>query len=118
MRHFTLWAGDDVTLSATATDSAGAAVNLTGSTLSWTLSDGNVARVTKTTSDGITVTSAANGTFTVSLDTADTSDLEAGTYRHRATVTDASSNITTVLDGRARVLRDTAAPGWLWDYTD
>lgn len=118
MRHFTFWAGDDVTLSATATNSSGSAVNLTGSTLEWTLTDGRTERITKTTSSGITVVTAASGTFTVSLDAADTADLEAGTYRHRATVTDGSSNVTTVLDGRARVLRDTASPGWLTDYTD
>lgn len=105
MNHFTMAAGETVTLSITATDSTGAALNLTGSTLAWILSDGERTQVTKSTDDGITVTNAAGGLFSIRLDAADTADLPDGLYYHRAQVTDADDAVTTLLSGRVRLTR-------------
>jgi phage terminase large subunit-like protein len=118
LRHFTLAAGDSATLSVTATDSAGSALNLTGSTLEWVLSDGRQAQVTKTDSDGITVTNAAGGLFTVSLNPADTTSLPDGLYYHVATATDADDAVTTVLSGRVRLTRTSDEYSDLSDYQD
>jgi hypothetical protein len=106
-RHGVMTAGDSETLAGTATDSAGAAIDLTGATIAYSLTDGASTLVSKTGS----ITVAASGTFSVTLDPADTSGLEAGTYWHSAVVTAAGGTVTTTLRGRLRIARITAAAG-------
>lgn len=104
-------AGDTETLACTATDTAGTAINLTGATISYLLTDGQNLMVTKSLSDGITVTLAAAGTFSVVLSPDDTSGLEAGTYWHSAAITSSGGTVTTTLRGRLRISRITSASG-------
>lgn len=80
-----MYAGDYITLDFTAKEESGAALNLTGLTLKWSLgrtSDGP-ALLTKTVGTGITVTDAAAGKFKVELDPADTQKFS-GDYYHEA----------------------------------
>lgn len=80
-----MYAGDYITLDFTAKEESGAALNLTGLTLKWSLgrtSDGPPL-LTKTIGSGITVTDAAAGKFKVELDQADTQKFS-GAYYHEA----------------------------------
>lgn len=109
--HGAMTCGDTETLNCTATDSAGAVINLTGYTITYRLTDGTTTWVEKTTSDGISLTVAASGTFAVTLDPEDTEDLDAGTYWHACAVASAAEVVTTVFRGRMRLARITAAAG-------
>jgi hypothetical protein len=111
VHNLTLWSGDGLTLSATALDAAGAAISLTGASLAWRLTDGTRSLVTGSIGTRLAVVSAAAGTFTLTLDEADTAGLDGGTYRHAGTVTTAAGVTTTVVEGRVRVMRDDWAPG-------
>lgn len=80
-------AGDDVTLVFTVVDSAGAAVDLSSSTIRWGLfaspgyQPATTASVSKASGgSGIDTTSAASGIVKVSIDSADTTDLDPGKY--------------------------------------
>lgn len=110
LKNASMVAGDSETVSGTATDSAGTAVNLTGYTIAYQITDGTRTRVSKTTDDGsVTVTVAASGTFSVALEPEDTATLDAGTYRHRVVLTSGSGAVSTPLRGRLRLVRDTLA---------
>lgn len=104
--NLTLWAGDGLTLSATALDAAGAPIVLTGAALDWRLTDGMRSLVTGGIGTRLAVVSAPAGTFTVTLDPADTRNLDGGTYRHACAVTEADGTVTTVIEGRVRVIGD------------
>lgn len=84
LKHFALTAGEDRTLSLTATNVSGAVLNLTGATLTFKLarhlSDASV--LDKTPS----IVSAAAGTMTVSLTDSDTDDLSRS-YVYQVTAT-------------------------------
>ncbi len=96
-------AGDDVYLSWTVTDCDNVPVNLTGAqAISFVLAKAKTLKtsnlsplVTKSLSDGITVTNAAQGKFQVKLSAADTVGLS-GTYMYQASLTD--------IDGRKAAL--------------
>lgn len=80
-----MYAGDYITMEFTAKEENGSALNLTGLTLKWSLgrkSEGP-ALLTKTDGAGITVTDAAAGKFTVTLDPQDTLKFN-GDYYHEA----------------------------------
>lgn len=113
-----LVAGDTETLAATATDAAGTAINLTGYAIAYRMTDGDTALVSKSLSSGVAVVSASAGTFTVTLDPADTDGRDPGTYRHACAVTSGAGVVTTVFRGRLRITRITAAAGILRDYQD
>lgn len=110
-QHGVMTAGDSETLAGTATDSAGTVIDLTGATITYQLTDGAEVLVAKSLSDGITVTSAAAGTFAVTLDPDDTAGLEASTYWHSASITSSGGTVTTILRGRLRIARITSASG-------
>lgn len=96
---FTLVANNDCLINVTVTDAAGAAVNITGATIKWSLkrNKSTSAALTKTTSSGITITSGSGGIFQISIDAADTTSL-LGDYVHDAVVT---------ISGESVNLRDT-----------
>lgn len=104
-QDFTLNVGDDQSLSFAAKQSDGTtALDLTGATVKWKLSrtPQTAALVTKQTGgSGITVDSAASGTFTVTLESADTATLARGRYYHETQVIDASGNESTISMGHA-----------------
>ena len=90
-------------------DSSGAVigqVNLSGGSIVWKALDTlGAIRITKTTAAGITLLDAVNGKFEISLDPADTGDLE-GRFSHEAQLTDSSGNVTTVMAGVMTVEKD------------
>lgn len=108
-QDFVMWAGDNKLIDVTVVDGDGVAVDITGATIKWVLAKtaGDSALVTKTTGDGITITDAAAGKFRVTLVPADTESL-AGVYYHEAEVTDASSQVSTVLIGKVIVYKSAA----------
>jgi hypothetical protein len=112
-----MYAGDSLSLSGTALDAAGAAIDLTGATIASKFSDGVRSVIDGSIGSGITVVSAAAGTFTLAFAPADTDDFEPNTYRYSVTVTSSGGTVTTVLVGRIRVLRNDWG-GVLWDYQD
>lgn len=91
----TVYQGEDESIQFTITDSAGAAVDLTGATVTWACNKdgpGSAAALTKTDSAGITI---ATSVLTVSLSDTDTSGLAAGGYYHE---------IRAVLSGSGQVM--------------
>jgi hypothetical protein len=112
-----MYAGDSLSLSGTALDSAGAVIDLTGATIASKFSDGTRSVIDGSIGSGITVVSAAAGTFTLAFAPADTDDFEPNTYRYSVTVTSSGGTVTTVLVGRIRVLRNDWGAG-MWDYRD
>lgn len=101
-QNATIYAGDDVDINVAVTDPAtGDPKNLTGATVQWAMFKeykGTVV-VTKDTDDGVTITDAANGELTISLDAADTEDVRPDIYAHEVEVTDGSGNVSTVTTG-------------------
>ena len=55
--------------------------------------------ILKTLIDGVALTDAANGVFTVTLDSGDT-DLLRGTYYHEAEIIDENDNVSTIFIGQ------------------
>lgn len=109
-QDFTMWSGDDKTLTITVTDANDVVVDLTGaSALVWILKRSKHAAailVTKGLGAGVTITDAENGIFTVDLNPADTAALTQNNYYHEAQITDASGNISTLLIGTANIKFD------------
>lgn len=99
MADFTMFAGDTKVIPVTVIDEDGMAVNITGATFTWEAArtvDGTAA-ITKTVGAGIALTSPATGVFTITLDEADTDDLE-GLYYHEAEMV-LAGDTSTVLTG-------------------
>lgn len=104
-QNFEMFQGDDKDLVITVTDSAGAAVDLTGAAIAWQMA--RTARsatpnVSKSVGSGIVITDAPGGICTISLDPTDTEGLT-GDFYHELEVTDAQANITTVLSGTVTI---------------
>lgn len=92
------YAGDAAELAIELTDEEGAALDLSGASLSWTLARSPFAEssvLSKTSGDGIAV---EGSTATVSLTGAETAGL-LGDYWHQLVVTDAQGNPSTVATG-------------------
>ena len=110
MAGSSMYSGDTVSIAVTVTDSTtGAAVNLTGASMTWALATapGATALVTKTSADGdITVGGAGSNVATVALEPTDTATLTAGVYTHELQVTDGGGNVYTVYQGRLLVQGD------------
>lgn len=102
-----VYAGDDESVEVTITDDAtGSALDVSAaSEIAWKLYDGwgtQVLSKTKTTGGIGFVTDGTDGKIKIAIAGADTSAL-AGWYFHAATVTDGSSNVSTVESGRLLV---------------
>lgn len=78
-QDFTLWQGEDATVTFTVTDAAGDAVNLTGATLSWKAThDNTVITLTPT----LTNVNGTNDGVVLTFLPATTKDEPARIYRH------------------------------------
>lgn len=99
-----MWAGDTKKLQYTVLDENDDPVNLTNATINWWLAESatSTAILTKTTADDISITDAANGVFQVTINPADTQNLE-GRYYHEAEVTDDAGNVATVAVGVIKI---------------
>jgi hypothetical protein len=96
-----LYAGDNAFLNYAITDESNNPLNLTGSSLTYVIAanEGGAAIVTKTTANGgINVTNAAGGLLTVSLVSADTTNLS-GMLWQQLVMTDVNSVVTTLSTG-------------------
>ena len=104
-QDFTLYAGDDATLTVTVTEGV-AAKDLTGASVVWVLYDrfSRAAVLTKATGDGVTITDDEGGILTVDIDSTDTATLY-GAYYHECKVTDSDGNISTVSTGTVTIRR-------------
>lgn len=101
-----IYAGDDLTL--TLTDTGADIVDLTGSTITFTVAEtfgSATKKITKTTADSaeIEITDAANKIFDVKLVSADTANLS-GNFALKVVITDVAGNDATSAVGRFRVL--------------
>jgi len=95
---------NDINFLYTVKDQDGSAVNLTSATIKWSIrrTKDSTAALEKSTSSGITITSAANGQFTVAVTDADTVDLggvedgDANEYIMEAVITDSAGKVYTI----------------------
>ena len=94
---------NNITLSYTVVDQDEAAVNLTGATIKWSIRKSilDSVELTKTTSNGITITNAAGGLFDVYIDDQDTLDLSESNpdgvqYYMEAVITDTGGSVYTI----------------------
>lgn len=104
-QDFTMWSGDSKVLEVAVTDVDDEAVVLTGATINYVLqksSRGGQAIISKSTTDGISITNALAGKFEITIDASDTADL-AGDYYHECQVTDSSSNVSTIFVGTVTI---------------
>lgn len=103
-QNFEIHQGNNKILAFEVLDPLGAVVNISTASIEWLLSDdrNGTTRITKSTIDGITITDGPNGLFEVTLDAADTNDLE-GDFYHEATVIDGGSTMT-VSTGIAKIV--------------
>lgn len=97
-RKIVVTKGDTLEVDVSVVDESGAAVSLSGATLTWTISTqpGAAAVLTKTIGDGITIVSEAGGTLTMELTTTNTNALSAREYFSAVRVTFASGEVKTV----------------------
>lgn len=109
-QNFIMCSGDTRTLTVTVNDRVtGDPIDLTGASIAWVLAKNNksTAEIEKSVGSGITVATPASGVFVVTINPADTTDLD-GIYYHEAQVTDASGRVVTVMRGRATIETDLA----------
>lgn len=101
----TMVQGDTVALDFAIVDNAGDAVDLTGASIKWHMARSVYSEpdVEKALSDGIAFVDDGEGTFTVTLDSADTEDL-VGTFYHEVEITDSNGNISTPHTGSISIL--------------
>jgi len=93
---------NDVILIYTVVDQDNAAVDLTGATINWSIRQSldHTPAIEKSTTSGISITSASGGVFQVTINSADTTDLavanEVTSYYMEAVITDSSNKIYTI----------------------
>lgn len=88
---------NDYVFKFTVVDQDGTAINLTSCQIFWTLkrSSSSTAVVSKSTSSGVSITSAAGGIFEVTITSDDIEDVE-GDYYSEALIVDSTGKETTV----------------------
>jgi hypothetical protein len=104
-QNFSMVSGDNRSLAITIRDPAGALVDVSGaSAIAWQLaaSPHGVALVSKSLGDGISVVTSV---VTVTLDAADTADLDDGLYHHELEIVHGGGT-STVLAGQVAIARD------------
>jgi hypothetical protein len=103
------YSGDSLDLVVTVKNDDGDVVDISGADATWVLapSEGRPSVVEKTTGSGISLTDAANGEVTISIDPSDTENKE-GLYYHELQITDDTGNVSTALSGEFEIKRDTA----------
>jgi len=106
-QDFTMYSGDSNVITITVTDSAGAAKDLSGAAIVWSMAplvESEKTTIEKTNASGIAITGDGSaGIFTVTLAAADTAPLR-GDYYHEAKITDGSNNVSTVTIGKVTVI--------------
>lgn len=115
MSDFTMYRGDTVIFSGTATAAAGGAQDLTGCTLRFVAkkskrdTDGNAIISLSSPSSGVAIVSAAGGTYTVTIPPSSTSSLTKPEYLfYNLQLTDGTGRVYTVDTGTITVNMDVA----------
>lgn len=103
--------GDTLTMQIRVSDEDDSYLNLTSAAIIFmakeNITDDDLdAKIAKSVGSGITIDEATNGLFTVVLSPSDTEDLDAGNYYYDIEVTDASSNVYTVMIGLLTLIAD------------
>ena len=99
-QHFELVIGDDLVVTVTVQDEAGAVVDITGATINYTLNT-----PTPVTLVGA-ITDAVNGVFTLTFADTDTAGIAAATYDHQCQMTDGPGLKSTIFEGKVRLKAD------------
>ncbi len=114
---FEMVSGDTKKLKITINNSDDTPYDITGSTdIKWQLFINNTPEISKDLGAGIIITDGVNGILTISIDPADTDNLE-GTYFHELQIKDASGNVLTPRNpdnfdcGEAKIHKDLITPG-------
>lgn len=105
-----IYAGNDVKLDISLTDSVNDPVDLTGAIVRWALAsayDPGLALVTKSSlvSGQVTITDAASGLVQVNLTSMDTASLGGQPYVHEAEIIDTINAKMTVLTGTMTIIK-------------
>jgi len=111
MSQISIYKGDSRTLEVTVTDTSGAAVDITGYTMKFTVKKSeadttNTIQKTTTLATEIDLTDPANGIAEVYLLPADTLNLKAGTYVYDVEVTTDTSKVYTVIKSTFVIVED------------
>jgi hypothetical protein len=104
MADFIMFAGDTKILEVTVKDTAGAAVDITGTVIRWQLAKSVralVPLIEKSVGDGLEIVDGPTGRFDVTVDPDNTLELK-GNYYHEAEVDDGGI-ISTVMTGKATI---------------
>lgn len=107
-RDYEVVRGSDLVIpTRVARDRAGAIIDLTGASIDWRVgtADRLSTKVRLDDSDGITVVSATDGTYSMVLSASDTSNLNPGHYRYTVKVTESDGSITVVEHGYIEIER-------------
>lgn len=103
----TIKQGDDFSKTLTITDAAGAAINITGATLTFHLRAPGASTDAITPAPTLTLTTPASGVATLALTDTQTATLTAGlTYRYEVEMVDGTQLISTPVEGLALVEGD------------
>jgi hypothetical protein len=104
MVDFSMFAGDSKVIKVTVNDEAGAAVDISAASIRWQLAvnAGAVPLLSKALGSGIALADAPAGKFNVTLDSADTQNLNGGSYYYEAEIID-SGIVSTVLTGNVQI---------------
>jgi hypothetical protein len=104
-QDFYIYVGDTRSLVITVQDNSGSPVNLTGATIKWVLVKDDQAVLFKDnqSNGGVSITNAANGQCTLSIQAKDTISLTPGAYIHEARMIDSSGNSSIIFTGNVTV---------------
>jgi len=106
-QDFELVSGNDKNLNFTVLDQDDIAVDLSGATIAWSMSNSaknKTPLVNLLSPADITITDAPNGKFTVAIKDTDTESFTGGDYYHEARVTSSGGSKTTVAYGTVHLL--------------
>jgi hypothetical protein len=97
--------GTSFELQSVARKTDGSIIDLTSATITWRIGTDDFAttKIENSIGDGITVTDATAGKYTLKLTPSKTVNVDVEVYEHQVEVTDASSDIWSVLVGQFRL---------------
>lgn len=106
-QDFELVSGNDKTINFTHRDRNGVAVDITGATITWALSNTAKSKtpiISYTSPTNIAITEPLNGKYTVSIQDTDTEPLPGGEYYHEVRISDSGGRKSTGAIGTVTVL--------------
>lgn len=111
--NFSMYSGDTRRVRVTVVDTNGDPVDLTGSSITWSLSSDSTATgsqaITYTLSDNVALIDAVNGIFEVTIVPAATASITGDKRYHEAELTESDGTVTTVMTGTITIKDDLVA---------